>query len=307
MQSLTDWLESRSQDTPYGYLIWHNDRIIAEHHGGGATPESRWDIGSIRKSFHSALVGGLIEGGQLSLDLPAHKKWPRLLELSGNEADKAITLHHLLSATSGWLTPDLPGQTFRYNNSAFTAAEQITASVLPTHDVPGEITSRFARPLGMKHFTAYLRNADFDPARYGNPGPKTIVSCTVRDLLRWGECWLNRGAWQGQQLIPEDHIQRATRLTNPHLPNAYYGYGWRLNIGQHLWPSAPPDAFGHEGNGFNINGPEPVPSRAFLFICPSLHLVAALCNDPCTKIGTDSYEFPMVHTNAWIEQVLSII
>ena len=306
-RTLTEWLETRANSTEYGYIVQQNGRILSEHYGGGAGPDSRWDIGSIRKSFHSALVGQLIESGHLSPDMPACEKWPRLVELSGREEDRAITLHHLLGATSGWLAPESPGEKFRYNNAAFTAAERVTTAVLPSHDVPAEIKTRFAQPLGLRSFTAHHRDVDFDPERFGNPGPKMIVACNVRDLLCWGELWRNGGSWQGQQLIPENYAKRATRLSNPHLPGAHYGYCWRLNAGRHVWPGAPDDTFGHSGNGFNLNGPEPVPGRAFLFICPGLNLVAAVCLDPCVGVATDYNQVPMPHTNAWIEQVLKTL
>ncbi len=61
------------------------------------TPSTRFLIGSVTKTFTSAAIMQLAEGGRLDLDDPLRKYVPEYPEKTGT----AITLRHLLSHTSG--------------------------------------------------------------------------------------------------------------------------------------------------------------------------------------------------------------
>ena len=108
-----DWIEDRTVGTPYGCLIVHRGKIVEEWYGGGFSAESLFEIGSIRKSFNSALMGIGIKEGKIDLNARAIDFWPEIIEISDDRTDDAITLHQLASGTSGWLTPDPPGETSR--------------------------------------------------------------------------------------------------------------------------------------------------------------------------------------------------
>ena len=69
------------------------------------------------------------------------------------------------------------------------------------------------------------------------------------DHARFGLLMLNRGKWNGQQLISENWIDDA--LT-PCEVNANYGYMWWLNTGQELYSGAPASSFAAQGAGGNI-------------------------------------------------------
>ncbi|HUS07401.1 MAG TPA: serine hydrolase [Bryobacteraceae bacterium] len=70
-----------------------------------------------------------------------------------------------------------------------------------------------------------------------------------QDLARFGLLILNRGNWEGRQLIPEKWIREAT-TPSAHGPD--YGYLWWLNTKQKQWPSGPASSFAAVGNGGNI-------------------------------------------------------
>ena len=110
-----DWIEQKAGKTPYGCLILRNGKVAAEWYGGGFSAESLFEIGSIRKSFNSALIGIGLEEEKIDLidlNVRAVDVWSDITKISGDPADETITLHQLISETSGWLTPDPPGKTF---------------------------------------------------------------------------------------------------------------------------------------------------------------------------------------------------
>jgi CubicO group peptidase (beta-lactamase class C family) len=69
------------------------------------------------------------------------------------------------------------------------------------------------------------------------------------DLARFGLLILNKGNWEGKQIVSTKWIQDAT-TPSEHGPD--YGYLWWLNTKQKEWPSGPASSFGAVGNGGNI-------------------------------------------------------
>jgi len=304
LNGLRTWIGGKTQETPFGCLIMRNGFIIAEWYGGGFSAESLFEIGSIRKSFNSALIGIGIKEGKVDLKAKVVDFWPEIIEISGNSADGAITLHQLASGTSGWLTPDPPGTMFQYNNAAFTVAERVVARKyrLPKDEIASKVQRGFKIPLGAESWQIYHFERKFTPEDIENPGPKLAIDSNLRDLVKWGLLWLNKGIWEGRELIPPDYVELATHLVNPCISNAYYGYNWFVNAKRALWPDAPENSYGHAGWGtFKPSGKE---SRAYIWICPSLNIVAAIVADVSVGFANDFLEVPLKITAEWIGRVV---
>lgn len=301
---LREWISEKARNRPYGCIILRNGFIGAEFYGGGFTAESLFEIGSIRKSFNSALIGNGIKDGKVNLDVNAADIWPEIVQISGQSKDERITLHELVSGVSGWLTPDPPGHTFKYNNAGFTVAEKVVARLyeLVNDEIAPEVERRFKGVLNAKSWQLYHFTKKFDPTDIDNPGPKLAIDTNLRDLIRWGYLWLSRGVWNDQELIPPDYVTLATQQTNPDISNAYYGYNWFLNTRKVLWPLAPADSYGHAG--FGTFKPSEEESRAFLWICPSLNMVAAIVSHIQVGFANDFLEVPMALTAKWIAKVV---
>ena len=69
------------------------------------------------------------------------------------------------------------------------------------------------------------------------------------DIGRLGLLVLNKGRWNGKQLISESFL-RDSAQPSPLGPD--YGYLWWLNTQGKKWPHAPKTAFAAEGNGSNV-------------------------------------------------------
>lgn len=303
--ALESWIRNTVQDSPFGCIITRDNQIVGEWYGGDFNTESLFEIGSIRKSFNSALIGNGIKMGKVRLTVRAGEIWPEISEISGDPADADITLHQLVSGISGWLTSAAPGEEFRYNNAGFTAAERIVARSfeLEGDRIAPEVERRFKAALGANSWKVYHFQNRFDPADIDNPGPKLAIDSTLADLVKWGNLWLNRGVWNDTALIPAEYVDRATRPTNPQIQSTRYGYNWMLNIDRALWPRAPEDSYGHVGLGtFKPSGKE---SRTFMWICPSLLSVAAMVTDDKVGFADDFLDVPMGLTAEWIAGVIA--
>ena len=92
---------------------------------------------------------------------------------------------------------------------------------------------------------------------------------------------------------------------NLHIPGAYYGYNWFVNAQKSLWPEAPENSYGHAGFGtFKPSGME---SRAYLWICPSLDVVAAIVADITAGFANDFLEVPLGLTAEWVGRIVKAV
>ncbi len=114
-----------------------------------------------------------------------------------------------------------PGERFFYDGApADHLADVIAAAV-------GKSSHRYmledvVAPLGCEHFSYQPEGVDKnDNVRIGG---SILISC--RDMARLGQLYLNRGRWNGEQLIDADYIQAAI---TPTPLNPAYGYLWWLN------------------------------------------------------------------------------
>ena len=91
------------------------------------------------------------------------------------------------------------------------------------------------------------------------------IRTSSRELARFGHLFLNRGNWDGRQLISSSWVDQATTVQVPStIPNdvlprsrgaGVYGFNWWVNgikpDGQRLWPGAPPRTY--YANGLHNN------------------------------------------------------
>jgi CubicO group peptidase (beta-lactamase class C family) len=117
------------------------------------TPETRFQIGSISKTFTGTVVLYLVAEGVLELDRPVRAYLPDLV-LADADAAEQVTLRHLLSHTAGWVgdyfedtgwgedavaryvaemrtLPQLTpvGELWSYNNAGFALARRVVEVV----------------------------------------------------------------------------------------------------------------------------------------------------------------------------------
>ena len=95
----------------------------------------------------------------------------------------------------------------------------------------------------------------------------TVYKMAPRDMARVGWLWLNRGSWDGAQIIPSHWIDKATKVSDEIIANEpvkrhVYGLGFWCNDQEQVWPDLPPDSFAASGAG-----------NQHIWVCPSLELV----------------------------------
>ena len=230
-------------------LVVRHGRLVFERYYGGARPDEPFDVRSITKSVVSTLVGiaradGKIEG----LDAPLTRVAPWAKQLSGDARLERVTLRQLLTMSAGLSTPPEafsgpspieaimfrplafdPGTAFQYDDGTAHLVSAIVASAT------GEQTEAYARDHLWKPLGIVPPRWTVDPTglAYGSAG----LHIRARDLAKLGQLYLQKGRWDGHEVVPADWVREATRaqvdggapLGEP------YGYFWWV---LEEWPGA---------------------------------------------------------------------
>jgi PelA/Pel-15E family pectate lyase len=180
-----------------------------------------------------------------------------------SEKDAGMTFRHLANMVSGYACAEEPGSAWGYNDFAI----QLYAKSLER--VFGEPLENVLR--------TRLASLQFEDATLFGSRQGTGVTASPRDFARIGWLWLNRGNWNGKQLIATElmddflkagvpmNIGRTQAKSDDYLAIGSYGGGtnqtpygpgvygfnlWFNNLlpnGNRVWPSLPSDTF--QANG----------------------------------------------------------
>jgi CubicO group peptidase (beta-lactamase class C family) len=150
--------------------------------------------------------------------------------------------------------------------------------MISTRAIAGEpledlIERRIANPIGMKREKwdwGDWGKMDGIVVNGGSGNKSGPMKISAREAARFGLLFLNRGGWNGKQLISERWVDEATRVQVPaSVPHGFaertasdpgeYGFNWWVNgikpDGKRKFPGAPPNTYcgaGHNNYCFVI-------------------------------------------------------
>ena len=266
----------------YAMVTVKDGVIIDEFYQDGYDENSVFQLNSCTKFFTGALIGIAIEQGYLGgVDDPLSDYLPQVLDLE-DSGKQQITLHHLLTHTSGLEWYEWAG---RSNWQEFRTSENWVDYILNRNliSTPG---SSFAYSTGNSHLlAAALENATgmgelefahknlfdalgmtsvvwgMDPQGVADGG--NGIAMTVQDAARFGQLYLQGGQWNGEQLIPAQWVKQSTTAKNNGAGDGTgsYGYQWWIRSFQGY------DTF----YAFGAHG-------QFIFVVPQLELVTVIAS-----------------------------
>ena len=163
-----------------------------------------------------------------------------------------------------------PGTTYEYNDVRVNVLA-LAATNVWRRPLPEVLRDNIMDPIGA---SASWRWFGYDNAWITVDGrPVQVVSggghwgggmfINAWDMARFGLLTLRRGMWGDKRILSEAWVKMALA---PTVPQPTYGFmNWFLNTDRKWMPSAPPNAFGHVGNGTNL-----------VFVSPDQDLVAVV-------------------------------
>ena len=258
-----------------GHMIWKGTDIEKVH-----------GVWSLTKSFTSTALGLLIDDGKATLQTLAKDHVPHMAAMYST-----VTLRHFTTMTSGYyaigdeprggyrhgpsVTPFkpgpkplfAPGSKYAYWDSAMNQFGNVLTRIAgePIEDL---FKRRIADPIRMnrdKWDWGDFGKVDGIVVNGGSGNHGKHIRICARELARFGHLVLNKGNWNGKQLISQSWVNAAAKAQVPasmplgHPSSAdgrgVYGYNWWSNgvkaDGKRKWPGAPAGAY--SASGYNNN------------------------------------------------------
>ncbi len=215
------------------FLIFHQDKLLFESYYARGRVNLPHPQASATKAYTSLLLGRAIQLGYLTmadLDKPLVSFLKDLDPTKFVEGAELITLHKALTMSTGIRIAEEQWEEFEKNPDQIKGQKQVQAML--EHSAPITPASQHflygtGPGLVMQVLNAvvpgsakdFIKNELLDKMGITNyswltqpsglPEAGWRTSITSRDMLKCGILTMNRGKWNGEQLVPEAYIAKA--------------------------------------------------------------------------------------------------
>jgi CubicO group peptidase (beta-lactamase class C family) len=224
-RSIITFLDSAaaSRHEFHSFMFLRHGKVIAEGWWNPYGPGLKHTLNSASKSFTSTAIGFAIKEKKLSLDDKVAKFFPEYLPDTITVFLSKQRIRDLLSMSTGqrreplltgddiWVKSFLavpfinePGTTYRYSSVASYMLSAIVQKVTG-QKVIDYLTPRFFEPLA-------IEGMDWETDAYGINTGGWGLRLKTEDLAKFGQFYLQKGKWNGKQLLPKKWIEEATSL-----------------------------------------------------------------------------------------------
>jgi CubicO group peptidase (beta-lactamase class C family) len=248
-QAIWEFVDAADKiNTLHSFMIVRHGRVIAEGWWKPEAADKPHVLNSVSKSFNATAVGLAIAEGKLSLDDPVLKFFPADAPADISDNLKALKVRDLLTMSGGHDSepksgpggPSVkqflahpfvhkPGTHFQYNSMGSYTLSAIVTKVTGQTSLE-YLKPRLFEPLGI-----------VDPQWASSPegnslGGGGLKVCT-EDMAKLGQLYLQKGTWNGKQLIPEQWVEWATsrQVPNEQESHAKIGVDWRQGYCFQFW------------------------------------------------------------------------
>ena len=205
-------------------------------------------IASCRKSLLSMMFGKYVNNGTINLDMTLEE-----LEFDDIQGllpiERQATIRNLITARSGIFHPASnagdnleyapprgtvrPGEYYLYNNWDFNAAGEIFEN-LTEKNIYETFEQEIAIPVQMQDFILEKQQKLGDTTKSKYLAYHFWIS--TRDMARVGLLMLNKGNWDGDQIVPADWVSLTTSTITPTSQfNPMFQREWNLEYGYMWW------------------------------------------------------------------------
>lgn len=239
MLAFMDTLMRQTDTDIHGIMVLRNGRVIGEKYNEPFAAEYCHTLYSCSKTFTAIAVGLAIEDSLLQLDDHLVDFFPNVLPEQVSDSLASITIHDLLTMQSGlpvdtrmrtleteWIRiylaqpmAEQPGTRFAYDSIVTYLLSAIVQTV-EGQKIMDLLRKRIFNPLGITQV-------------YWEESPEG-VSCggwglymQLESMAKFGQLLLQRGQWDGQQLISGEWIDLMCQQHVQHANGSRYGY--------HIW------------------------------------------------------------------------
>ncbi|GAB3197599.1 CubicO group peptidase (beta-lactamase class C family) [Pontibacter aydingkolensis] len=253
LQEMIDGVKEGALPNTHSVLIAQKGKLVFEKYFYGYDAAVPHDMRSASKSISSAIVGAAIDSGFLnSTDQSMCNLIPSTYECANDSLKSEISIHHLLTMSSGldaidfginrksvasednyqqsqdWAKTVLeapmigkPGSRANYGSANPYLLGLIIDGAVP-NSLELFMDEQLLQPLGISN---YIIQADMAGKPYFGGG----MYLTPRDMLKFGQLYLNSGNWKGKKVLSRNWVNQSfsnhITLENTENKNGY-GYLW---------------------------------------------------------------------------------
>ena len=234
-------------------IIAKGDTVIFEKYWAPFHENYLHRMYSVSKSFVSLAIGFAEQDGLLSLDDPISKYFPKEMEIQTDENMRNQTIRHMLMMSTAktpisWFNAKTDERykddrvKFYFSNPS--PYSRPSGTIFQYDSTGSFVLGALVERLTGKRFMEYLREKLLykigvsEGARCltcpgGHSWGDSAVLCTPMDLLKVARFVLNKGKWNGEQLLNEKYCIDASSLQihNNHRGNvtlSRHGYGYLI-------------------------------------------------------------------------------
>ena len=233
--------------TMHSFMIVRHGKVIAEGWWKPEAADKAHILNSVTKSFTATAVGLAIDEGKLSIDDPVLKFFPDDAPADQSPNLKAMKVRDLLTMTCGHETeakvvggptvkqflahpvPHEPGTHFQYN----TLGSYVLSAIVTK--ATGQTTQDYLKPRLFDPLGIETPHWNSSPEGYSIGGYGLYLY--TEDIAKFGQLYLQKGKWSGQQLVPQSWIEQATtrQVPNEKEDHAKMGPDWNEGYGFQFW------------------------------------------------------------------------
>lgn len=243
---------SRSRNEMHSFMLIRHGNVVAEGWWNPFAPELKHMMYSCSKSFTATAVGFAVQEGLLKLDDKVVRYFPELLPATVSPNLEKLTVRDVLIMSDGmdpdpsflvaatdsnWIRGFLkvpvkyePGTRFLYNSLGTYMLSAMVQKV-SGQKIVDYLKPRLFDPLGIKNIDW---EEDLQRINTGGWG----LRLHTEDMARFATWLLQKGKWEGKQLLPESWIAEASKAQIMQEPDAtaermatndwVQGYGYQL-------------------------------------------------------------------------------
>ncbi len=239
----------------HSFMLLRHGAVVAEGWWSPYAPELPHMLFSLSKSFTSTAVGLAAAEGLLTVNDPVISFFPEEVPSEISDNLRAMRVKQLLSMSTGhaddttdrmthapdgnWVKAFLalpveyrPGTHFVYNSGASFMLSAIVQKVTGMK-VVDYLQPRLFEPLG-------IGGASWETNPQGINSGGWGLNITTEDIARFGQLYLQKGKWNGRQILPEAWVAEATarQVSNGSSPDSDWEQGyayqfWRCRHGNY--------------------------------------------------------------------------
>lgn len=230
-------------DGMHSVMLLRHGKVIAEGWWAPYAAGHNHILYSLSKSFTSTAVGLAVAEGKLNIDDEVLKFFPADAPTNASANLKAMRVRDLLMMSTGHqdepptgpdamspksflahTVPHLPGTHFKYNTAA-TFMQSAIVQKLSGQTVFDYLRPRLFEPLGIEH---PVWETNFQGMSLGGYG----LRVRTEDIAKFGQLYLQKGRWNGTQLLAPEWVTMATakQTSNGSNPKSDWnqGYGFQF-------------------------------------------------------------------------------